>query len=97
METFEIRLKENGRIFSRHYEANSPEQAVKRIKTRGKILSVVKVKATDIIGSLESMNLSDIIRVERRQPDVILDNRTLTEIIFSKRKRRFSNGTKKEK
>ncbi len=86
--TFEIRLKNDGKFFSRHYETGTAEQAAARAKGKGKILSVRKVHLMDIIGSLKSMNLDDVIRVrtERRQPDVILDGATLDSIIFPKLK-----------
>lgn len=84
---FEIRLRNNGRLFSRHYEARTPEQAALRATGKGKILFVRKVHPTDIIGSIKSMNLSGIIGVGRRQPDVILDERTLDSIIFPNSKR----------
>ena len=83
---------EGGKIFSRHIEANNPENAAKRAKRWGRIVSITKVHKEDIIGMNDSMNRRGIIGVpkqeRRRERDVILDNVTLVELVFSKNNRR---------
>lgn len=83
---FEVRLKSNGRLFSRHYTANSAEQAAGRARGKGIIQSVRKVHSADIIGTIDSMKLDDIIgvKIERRQPNVMLNGTTLDSIVFPK-------------
>ena len=90
------RIKENGdkveggRIFSRHLEANNSRHAAKRAQRWGKVVSVRKIGTEDVIGTITSMKLEDIIgrpKPERRR-DVILDNVTLDEIVYNKNKGR---------
>ncbi len=91
---FEVRLKNNDKIFSRHYEARDGKRAALRAEGKGKILWVRKVHPSDIIGTIGSMNLQGIIGVERRQEDVILSNATLDSLIFpgKKKGRKKNNG-----
>lgn len=106
MTTFEVRLKQNGRLFSRHYHAKNGKQAAQRANGKGKILSVRKVKACDIIGTVESMGLKDIIGAHPRNyatSGVVFDNTSVDEILFPKKgqldrvKRRMNDEKKKEK
>jgi len=86
---------EGGKIFSRHFEANNPDHA-KRIALRlankfnSRVVSVGKVNPEDIIGDYRTWGLKDIIGIpmpERRERrDVILDNVTLDEIVYNRRK-----------
>lgn len=85
---FEIRLKNNGRIFSRHYEANSAKQAAQRAGRKGRILSVKKVHTTDIIGLVSSMKLTQIPMDLGRRKDVIFDETTIDSIVFPQRAKR---------
>lgn len=92
---YEVRLKNGTDVFSRHIEAHSPEHARDRVKSQGRVLSVRKVHPEDIIGTIESMNLKDIIgvppRIDTYSPEFTLDN-----IVF-KNNRRFNNGERKGK
>lgn len=97
-----VRYKQNGHFLAHHFFARSPEQAALGIAGKGKILSVRKVHPSDVIGTIKSMNLQDIIGVERRRTDVILSDTTLDSIVFPKRtgqkgrrknKRRFTDDT----
>ena len=83
---------EGGKVFSRHFEANNVDGAQKIAqrfakKLGSKVISITKVHPEDIIGDYTTWNLKDIIGkpVERRR-DVILDNVTLSEIVYNKRK-----------
>ena len=85
---------EGGRTFSRHFEANNTEHA-RRVaqrfakKLRSVVVSVSKVHAEDIIGDYNTWGLQDIISEmpRERRRDVILDNVTLDEIIYNKKRR----------
>lgn len=88
---FVVRLKNNRRIFGRHVEANSPEHAKKRVKGKGKILSIRKLHPEDIIGTIDSMNLKDIIGVRKEGLlDTYNEEYTLDSIVFGKSNRRFN-------
>ena len=80
-------------IFSRHFEAINTDHAqrvAQRIAKRlsSKVVSIVKVSPEKIIGDYKTWNLKDIIGkpVPERRRDVILDNVTLDEIVYGKRK-----------
>lgn len=94
---FEARIRDNGRIFSRHIEARSPEHARKRLK-RWHVISIKKVSPQDIIGNIEMMQLEQIIGKE--VIDTYSEELTLEGILFPKRgvksKRRFTNEGKRE-
>jgi hypothetical protein len=81
---------EGGEIFSRMVEANKPDHARSRCKGSGQILSIRKIHKDDVIGTLDSMNLSAIIGrpMKERRFDAIVDNASLDELIFGSRKRR---------
>jgi len=84
---------EGGKIFSRHFEANNTDHA-QRVANRlakkfnSRVVSIAKVSADKIIGDYNTWNLRDIIGKpppERRR-DVILDNVSLDEIVFNRKK-----------
>jgi hypothetical protein len=81
---------EGGEIFSRLIEANKPDHARSRCRGFGQILSIRKIHKDDVIGTLDSMNLSDIIGrpIKERRFDAIVDNTSLDELIFGSRKRK---------
>jgi hypothetical protein len=59
---YEVRVKKkNGKINSFHFEANNIDHAIRRGEKKGRIISIKEVKKGKLIGSLESMNLKDII------------------------------------
>lgn len=91
---FEVRLKDGSRIFSRHYEVRKPEQAARRANGQGRILGIRKVRPEDIIGSIESLPLDNIVGKPEKS---ILETHTLEDILFPRNKKgRFSNGRKRE-
>jgi len=93
---FEVRLKVHNDIISRHFKAGTAKQAAHRAKKKGgKILSVKKVHPSDVIGSIESMNLKDIIG--KRRHDVIQDDATIDSIVYSNKERRFRNARRRQK
>ena len=84
---------EGGKIFSRHFEANNTDHATKIAsrfakKLGSRVVSIAKVSPEEIIGHFSTWNLRDIIGkpVPERRRDVILDNVTLDEIVFNRRK-----------
>ena len=85
--------QEGGKIFSRHFEANNTDHA-QRVALRlakkfsSRIVSITKVHPEDIIGNPKTWNLENIIGkpVQERRKDVILDNITLDEIVYNRRK-----------
>ncbi len=77
-----VRFKKNGKFFSRHFRVKFSKPITIQANGIGTILSVRKVHPLDIIGTVKSMNLQDIIGGERRQPDVILNGTTLDSIVF---------------
>jgi len=82
---FEVRLKSGDRTFSRHYTVKTGEQAAKRAKGKGKILSVRKIHSSDVIGTIESMNLQNIIGIPRGG-DTINEGTTIDSLIFNRQK-----------
>ena len=104
MGTFEVRLKKaNGQTISRHYrDLKSHEQAAARANKLGigRIMSVRKVHASDVIGTVKSMGLEDIIGVRPRSfanTGVVFDNTTVGEIVFGKKVRRAERRIYSEK
>lgn len=97
MAAYEVRLKDNGRIFSRHYHANDPKKAAQKANklNKGRIISVRKVKPADIIGTVESMGLDDIIGVEPKRymggNSPVFENTTLEDVVF------FGKGSKRKR
>ena len=87
---FEVRLKRNGKFFSRHFTTKTPEQAASRAQGLGRIMSVKKVQPEDIIGSIKAMGLQEIIGEPLTEitNDTILSNIGLSDIVFKKRERR---------
>jgi len=85
---FEVRLKNSGRIFSKHYTSNSPKQAGVLAAKWGRVLGVRKVRPTDIIGDLESDNLTSLIfgRNKVKEVKTGIENMTLEGIVFGKKK-----------
>ena len=88
--TFMVRLKNDGRIFSRHYRASNGKKAAMHAKGKGKILSVKKVHPWDIVGTIDTMKLKDIIGVTpeftgERRKNVVFDSETIDNIVFPKR------------
>jgi hypothetical protein len=88
---FEVRVKNSGKIFSRHYTANSPEQAANTASKWGRILGVRKVRPMDIIGDLESDNLTSILFESRnkvKEAKTEFESMTLEGIVFGNQKQK---------
>lgn len=83
--------KEGGKTFSRHFEANNTKHA-ERVATniakkqKSVIVGVFKVHPEDVIGDFKTWGLEGIIGVPKKA-DVILDNMSLDEIVFKKKKK----------
>ena len=100
--TFVIRLKQNGKIRSRHYNAKTAEQAAMRVRGMGRILSVRKVHAYNIIGDIKGMNLEGIIGIPLKSipeggKNVVFDNTTVDSIVFSATGKERKKNNKKPK
>lgn len=84
--------QEGGKIFSRHFEANNTDHA-QRVASRlakkngARIVSIAKVSAEKIIGDFSTWGLRDIIGKPEKRRDVILDNVSLSDIVFNKRRK----------
>ena len=95
---------EGGKIFSRHFEANNTDHA-KRVALRiakkfgSRVVSICKVHPEDIVGDFNTWGLKDIIGVpkQERRKDVILDNVTLDEIIYTHKAKGFVTEEKQRK
>jgi hypothetical protein len=83
-----------GKIFSRHFEANNSDHAhsvankiAKKLSVN--VVSISKVSPERIIGNFNTWGLRDIIGkpVPERRRDVILDNVSLTDIVFNKNRK----------
>ena len=80
---YAIRLKTPRGIHTRHVEARNPELAKNQVKGKGKILGIRKVQPEDVIGTLSSMHLDNIIGVSSRK-DTYSSELTLDSIIFNR-------------
>lgn len=86
----------DGRPFSRHFQNVTPEQARKKISKQrlGKVMWVRKVNLWEIMGTIETMSLQDIISVKgetrRKTPtgDPLIDGTSLEEVLFPRRKQK---------
>lgn len=103
--TFEVRLKKpDGQIVSRHYKyLNDQNQAVERAQKLGigRVISVRKVHASDVIGSVKSMKLEDIIGVvPKRIDNVVQEDTTVGDLVFGRKvkreERRFNEKVKEQ-
>ena len=95
---FEVRLKKgDGRILSRHYEARDQKQAGRKANGHGRVLSIRKVRAEDIVGNLEAMTLDKVTGF--RPPETsLLETGTLEGILFPRKtKRRFNDAKRNPK
>lgn len=108
MPVFVARFKNNGHFFSRHYTVSDQKKAKKRAEKAGlgRILSIRKVKRDEVIGTVESMNLKDIIGVTPKvyNPNIgiVFEDTNIGDIIYSgkkpsKRSRRRFYKKKKDK
>jgi len=87
--------KEGGKTFSRHYSATDAQAAKRRANGYAKkfhtvVVSVARVHAEDVIGRSGDWDLQKLITPVPpvvRKRDVILENRTLDEIVFTRRTR----------
>ncbi len=97
-------IVQGGRILGRNIFANNPEHAKSRCENQGLVVSVRKTQPEYLLGDLKKMHLEDVIgviNVEKKKVDVILDNVSLSEIVFGRKKhqeeeqrhinRRFNN------
>lgn len=83
---------EGGKTFSRHFEANNTKHAetvASKIakKQKAVIIGMFKVHHDDVIGDFRTWGLEGIIGVPKKA-DVILDNMSLDEIVFKKKKKK---------
>lgn len=94
---FEVRMKGDGRILSRHYEARDQKQAARKANGHGRILSIRKVHAEDIVGNLESMTLDKITGFKPPETS-LMETGTLEGILFPRKSnRRFSDAKRDSK
>jgi hypothetical protein len=84
---YAIRLKTPRGIHTRHVEARNQELAKNQVKGKGKILGIRKVQPEDVIGTLESMHLDNIIGVSARK-DTYSPEFTLDSIVFGREPRK---------
>lgn len=80
---YAVRLRTPRGIHTKHVEARNPKAAENQVKGDGKILSIRKVHPEDVIGTLESMHLDNIIGVSSRK-DTYSSEFTLDSIIFNR-------------
>lgn len=82
----EAKIRANGRVFSRHYQNVRPEQARRKAQRLGKVMWIRKVPLWEIMGDINTKNLSDIISGEKEvKGDLMMEERSLEEILFPKR------------
>lgn len=84
---YAVRLRTPSGIHTRHVEARNPDLAKNQVKGKGKILSIRKVQPEDVIGTLESMHLDNIIGVSTRK-DTYSPEYTLDSIVFNREPRK---------
>ena len=86
----EVRYKTNGKIHNRQFDPGTTrERAIATVAGNGgnhrKILGTGKIRPEDVIGTIKSMNLQDIIGAKpRRMENVVFDSTTLDSIVFPK-------------
>lgn len=78
---FEVKIKKNGKVFSRHYPGSCQEQASRRARKLGKILSVKKLHKEDLIGIVTGINLN---KAKYENKGVIFEETTIEDILFNK-------------
>jgi hypothetical protein len=86
---FEVRVKKkNGKINSFHFTANNIDHARRRGEKKGRIISIKEVKREKLIGSIQSMNLGEIISPRKifGTTPMITENMTMSDF--------FSNSNK---
>lgn len=87
------RIKSNGTmvqggvIKGRNVYANNPEHAKSRVCGKGTIIGVRKIQPEHLVKSVNRMHLQDVIGIptQEKKKDVILDNISLSEIVFGQK------------
>jgi hypothetical protein len=93
---FEVRMRRNGRVFSRHYTTRTPEQAAERARNMGTIIGVQKVRSDHVIGLIEHIAIDQITSSNPVQIPTTIESQSLDSIVFGKKSRRRLNNAKKE-
>ena len=97
----EARIRNGGKIFSRHYENVSPEQARRKAQRLGKVISIKKFNPWDIMGSYEvrDKSIKEIIgisagRMERAgaEIDLLSGDVSIEDVLFPKRRKERGKG-----
>jgi len=89
---FEVRIKNDRKVYSRHYQAKDQDQAseIARKRNKGRVIGVRKVQAWDIIGTIESMKLDGIVSkgmdFKKTNKNVIFNETTVDSILFGNNK-----------
>lgn len=96
---FVVRYKNGQGILARHCENSSLSNAIAYTKRHGRVLSIKKVRPSEIIGTIETMSLENIVFGQKPEPvekNPMLAERTLEDVVFSKKKSRRFNGKREE-
>jgi len=97
----EARIRNGGKIFSRHYESVSPEQARRKAQRLGKVISIRKFNPWDIMGTYEvrDKSITEILgisagRMERveQEVDLLSGDVSIEDVLFPKRKKERGQG-----
>lgn len=103
LQVFEVRIRgerkqhpyRNNGVITRHIPANNKEHAKRKATKRwkGQVLSLRKLHREEIIGTLETMGLEDIIGVDPRKDvnDTYNPNFTLDSLVFKPKSKRGLN------
>lgn len=92
-DTYAVRYRNfQGTITTRHVDATCPEQAGKKVKSKGRfVVSVRKVRPEDIIGTVATKKLvAEVVgKMPMKNAGILQEDTTLDSIIF---KQKFDVG-----
>jgi len=97
----EARIRNGGKIFSRHYEGVTPEQARRKAQRLGKVISIRKFDPWNIMGTYEvrTKSIGEIIGIsanrmkeEDRGVDLLSGNISLEDVLFPSRRKKRGEG-----
>jgi hypothetical protein len=83
---YEVRVKtKKGRFNSFHFKSNNIDHAKRRARKKGRILNIKEVKKEKLIGSIESMNLKELITPIVPVKPMIEENMTIEDFFRNER------------
>lgn len=96
MQFYEVRIRNNGKLQTKHHEASKPGQAERKGRKHGQVVSVRKVDFTKIFGNIENLDLKQPPLIEYVENSPYTTAIAMDEMVWQKRNKRIRNRGKDE-